>query len=293
MASRHLSRSLALQTLFECDMNGALSASNIEKVLKRNAAEPVHKDADQVFSENLLKGVLAKLDEIDQVIVKAAPQWPLDKIAPIDRNVLRIGLYELLFSDRTAVPPKVALNEAIELAKSYGGDTSGKFVNGVLGTVYRNIGEPGKESRNADSIGEEHLGGILLTAVVDGVASVALVHDAFKRWTLPKAKCQKDETTADAANRALADELGVSASVGATLGENEYVAHEPGSGKVRRVVTYYLACVDEKKKLTCKICEGISEAKWFTEDELNSIEMYHDLKPVIASGLEEAKRACQ
>ena len=83
--------------------------------------------------------------KLDKIIEKSAPEWPLDQITIVDRNVLRIGLYELLFADRKEVPPKVAINEAIELAKSFGGESSSKFINGVLGTVYREIGEPGKD----------------------------------------------------------------------------------------------------------------------------------------------------
>ncbi len=140
MSSRHLSRSLALQTLFECDIKAALTAENAVVVLERGSKEGTYAAADTAFSESIVLGILGKRDEIDAVIEKAAPQWPLDKIAPIDRNVLRIGLYELMYGDQKAVPPKVALNEAIELAKSFGGDSSGKFVNGVLGTVYRELG---------------------------------------------------------------------------------------------------------------------------------------------------------
>ena len=86
-----------------------------------------------------------KRDKIDTIIAKAAPEWPIGQIAMVDRNILRLGLYELIFGDYDAVPPKVAINEAIELAKSFGGEASGRFVNGVLGTVYREMGEPGKE----------------------------------------------------------------------------------------------------------------------------------------------------
>jgi N utilization substance protein B len=96
-------------------------------------------EAEKDFAHTLLAGILAKRAELDAIIVKAAPEWPLEKIAPIDRNVLRVGLFELIFGNREEVPPRVALNEAIELAKSFGGETSGKFVNGVLGTVYRDI----------------------------------------------------------------------------------------------------------------------------------------------------------
>lgn len=135
MASRHLSRSVVLQTLFECDMQNALSRA--PEILERNFDSA--KDADKPFAESLLANIIAKKDELDAVMVKAAPEWPLEKIAPVDRNVLRVGLFELLFGDPKEVPPRVALNEAIELAKSFGGDTSGKFVNGVLGTVYREM----------------------------------------------------------------------------------------------------------------------------------------------------------
>jgi len=92
----------------------------------------------------LFNGIIEKKSILNEIIEKAAPDWPINKISIVDRNILRIGLYELLFGDRAQVPPKVAINEAIELAKSFGGDNSSKFVNGVLGGVYREIGEPGK-----------------------------------------------------------------------------------------------------------------------------------------------------
>lgn len=91
------------------------------------------------FAWKILKGVVEHLDEIDGIITKAAPEWPLAKISIVDRNVLRIGLYELLHADPNEVPPKVAINEAIEMAKNYGGPSSSRFVNGVLGTVFREI----------------------------------------------------------------------------------------------------------------------------------------------------------
>ena len=93
----------------------------------------------------MVNGVIKNLAKIDQIIAQAAPEWPIDQIAIVDRNVLRLGIFELLFGDYKEVPPKVAINEAIELAKSFGGESSGKFVNGVLGTIYREIGEPLKD----------------------------------------------------------------------------------------------------------------------------------------------------
>ena len=156
MANRHLSRSIVLQTLFELDFSDDKKPS-IEEALKRNLKEfaPGHEDDAFVFS--LADQVLKKRVVIDEIIEKAAPDWPLDKISIIDRNILRLGLTELLFGDRAEVPPKVAINEAIELAKTFGGENSGKFVNGVLGAVYKEIGEPGKEQISKQKKHEEPL----------------------------------------------------------------------------------------------------------------------------------------
>src|SRR3989338_209880 len=143
MANRHLSRSIVLQTLFELDFGGT-SRNEAKVVLTNNAQEFAPGLGDFPFMESLLLGILGKQKDIDLIIGKAAPEWPLEKISVVDRNVLRLGLFELLFSDRTEVPAKVAINEAIELAKSFGGDNSGRFVNGVLGAVYKELCEPGK-----------------------------------------------------------------------------------------------------------------------------------------------------
>jgi len=144
MSSRHLARSLVMQSLYEWDFKKE-SEQELKKILNRNTKEIGAGIENTEFICNLLEGVLKHRKKIDKIIEKVAPEWPIEQITIIDRNVLRIGLYELLFEDRKKVPPKVAINEAIELAKTYGGDSSGKFINGVLGTVYREIGEPGKD----------------------------------------------------------------------------------------------------------------------------------------------------
>ena len=137
MSSRHLSRSIAMQSLYEWDFSG--KKTDLEKIIERNLKEFGPGLEEQSFTWQLVTGVVEHLEEIDKIIEKAAPEWPLSQISIVDRNVLRIGLYELLYEDKTAVPPKVAINEAIELAKSFGGESSGKFINGVLGTVYKEI----------------------------------------------------------------------------------------------------------------------------------------------------------
>ena len=140
MATRHLIRTVILQTLYEWDFYK--QEKDITTILERNLEEFAPGIDEPDFAWRILKGVAEHLTEIDDILKKAAPDWPVDKIAVIDRNILRIGLYELLFADHDEVPPRVAINEAIELAKNYGGPNTSRFVNGVLGTIYREMEDP-------------------------------------------------------------------------------------------------------------------------------------------------------
>lgn len=152
MSSRHFSRSIALQTLYEWDFyNNILSKDNLpnkkeivsddyfKTLLERNIREMAVGSEDTDFIAEITDGARRQKDEIDKIISEATPDWSVGQITIIDRNVLRLGIYELCFGDKKEVPPKVAINEAIELAKTFGGDSSGKFVNGVLGTIYKNL----------------------------------------------------------------------------------------------------------------------------------------------------------
>ena len=145
MSSRHLSRSIAMQSLYEWDFSN--QELNLEKITEKNLEEFGPGLEDEAFVWELVTGTVEHLEEVDEIIKKAAPQWPIGQISIVDRNILRLGIYELLYEDQKAVPPKVAINEAIELAKSFGGENSGRFVNGVLGTVFKLLsdGEGEKE----------------------------------------------------------------------------------------------------------------------------------------------------
>src|SRR3989344_7354537 len=145
MATRQLARSVVLQSLYEWDFYGR--KEDLTKIVERNLAEFAPGIDEPDFAWRLVTGVIDHLEELDTIITRAAPDWPLEQIAIIDRNALRIGLYELLYADRNEIPPKVAINEAIEIAKSYGGANSSRFINGVFGTVYRTLGEPGKDDK--------------------------------------------------------------------------------------------------------------------------------------------------
>jgi N utilization substance protein B len=135
MANRHLSRTIAIQSLFEWDFNE--KKEELKDIVKNNIQQFAPNMEDTAFVYELVDGVVKNLPEIDAIIVKTAPEWPVDQVSLVDRNVLRLGIYELMFLKE--VPPKVAINEAVELAKTYGGESSGKFLNGVLGTLYKEI----------------------------------------------------------------------------------------------------------------------------------------------------------
>lgn len=136
MSNRHLSRTIAVQTLYQWDFND--KTGDILAIMKTNKESFAPEFDDQGFIEHLIKGVYDEHKEIDALIVKFAPEWPLDQITIVDRNVLRLGIFELRYDNN--IPAKVAINEAIELAKAFGGESSGKFVNGVLGAVYKDMG---------------------------------------------------------------------------------------------------------------------------------------------------------
>jgi transcription antitermination factor NusB len=249
---------------------------------------------DSTFVTELMKGILAKKDDLKEIIEKAAPDWPIDKISPVDRNVLRLGLYELLFADRSEVPAKVAINEAIELAKTYGGETSGRFVNGVLGAVYKELGEPGKDAlpakkkKPADVPYEEmpiqHLGGAVVYAHKDDEVYMAFVHDVFGHWTLSKGKVEENEDVNVGTTREIKEEMGLDIVIKSDLGMNEYIANDPEIGKIRKQVHYFLA---ESKfdKITKGPSGGLDDAKWFKLADILELNFYNDILPIVTKAV--------
>lgn len=141
-SNRHLGRIVALQSLYEFEfrIQSEDSTVSIDEILGRNLERYESAIEDKSFVEELVRGVIEQQSELDAQIQPIAPEWPIEQIARVDRTILRIGVYELLYR-KDKVPPKVAINEAVELAKAFGSDNSSKFVNGVLGTAYRTLVE--------------------------------------------------------------------------------------------------------------------------------------------------------
>lgn len=248
--------------------------------------------SDLPFMQELLKTACAKQKEIDTVIEKAAPEWPLDKIAAIDRNILRLGLTELLFADRSQVPAKVAINEAIELAKNFGSASSGRFVNGVLGAVYVELGEPGKNEGNARKQGPggqgvsgkmpvEQLAGAVVYAKHEGDTYLAFVHDIFGHWTISKGKIGTKQPR-EGAVATIKEELGLDVEIKEELGVNEYTANDPEvkGGKKRKRVNYFLA-ESPFSEIKLGPSGGLDDAQWFPLSQVGSLNFYDDTLKII------------
>jgi N utilization substance protein B len=289
MANRHLARQIALQSLFEWDFSDPKPVG--ADILARNIAEFGPELAEDTFAATLFEGVAKKQSILDDIITKAAPEWPLDKINIIDRNILRIGLYELLFGNRDEVPPKVAINESIELAKNFGGENSSRFINGVIGAVYKEIGEPGKEQISKKkapidlaNIPVEKKGGAVVYAVENGAIFFAMVHDVFGYWTLAKGGIDDIADEKEGVRREVSEELGIPIEVEDQLGLNEYIASHPQKGKIKKVVAIYLA-KSGYQPLTLQTSGGLDDARWFPIAEVASLKMYDDVIPLITKAI--------
>lgn len=148
MSNRHLARTLAMQALYQWDFAHKESA-NLDEAIRYIKEEFAPEFDDHAYVEATVRGVVEHVEDIDASLNQFATEWPVDTMTLVDRNILRIGVYELVHSE--AIPSKVAINEAIEIAKAFGGEASGKFVNGVLGAIYKDRIKSGIE-KEADKV---------------------------------------------------------------------------------------------------------------------------------------------
>jgi N utilization substance protein B len=280
-----------MQVLYELDINENLSCKLDEALSELNNILDNHlalKDKD--FAIALIKDVLERREVIDGIIAKAAPDWPIEKIGVVDRNILRIGLCELIFGEKNNIPPKVAIDQAIEVAKEYGGENSGKFINGVLGAVYKELGEPNKDFKTTPrELITENKAGVIVYKIVDGELSLAFVHDVFGYWTLSRGGIEEGETKEECAKREAKEEMGLDVEIGKEVHLHSYTAHHPEKGRINKVITYFLAkALNDELKLGST--GGLDSVKWFKESEIAGLKIYSDLKPVINKGISMIER---
>ena len=278
MANRHLSRTLVLQTLFQWDFYSK-DEKILFEILERNFSEFAPEFDDKDFSRDLLENIIKNIDAINKLIVEFAPEWPLEQITLVDRNVLRIGIFELKFSD--SIPPKVAINESIELAKTFGGDASGKFINGVLGSIYKKMQENGEKQDMEKKMGEPQIsaGGIIFYKENDK-RYYALILDAYDKWTFPKGKAEKDEDLRDTAIREIKEEIGIdNITLYDKIGEIEVVVNEPKKKPVPKTIHLFLG-ETEKQDLKMADAPEIKQAVWVEEKDVMNKLSYEQAKEI-------------
>ena len=285
-----------MQILFDWDFNDG-DTSKLDKVTEAVVEEFGPGLDEMAFVNELVDGVISHKDKLDSILEKAAPDWPIGQIAVVDRNILRLGLYELIFGNRKDVPAKVAINEAIELGKTFGGENSGRFINGVLGTVYKELGEPdkdqvsGRKIRKPDVAYEdmpvEKLGGAVVYCRDKDKIFLALVHDVFGYWTLPKGHIEVGEEVEAGTVREVKEEVSVDSEIKGELGLNEYIASDPERGKIRRQVNYFLAECKTKKTLKLEEKSGLDNVGWFAIEEVTELRMYDDILPIITKAIKK------
>ncbi len=284
-----------MQSLFEWDFRDDSEPAIID-IISRNAEEFAPGIEDIKFADKLGGGVVARSAKLDAIIEKAAPDWPIDQIAAVDRTILRLGLFELLFGDKNEVPARVAINEAIELAKTFGGENSGRFVNGVLGAVYKEMGEPGKHDVPAkkkrfkdvayEDMPIDKLGGAIVYVRRGDAIELALVHDIFGYWTLSKGRMQEGEEVEPGTKRKIKEETSLDIEIEQTIGTNEYIASDPERGKIRKQVSYFLARALNPDDLALPGDKpGLTDAKWFPLREVPDLAMYDDVVPLVTKAI--------
>lgn len=297
--NRHFVRSIIFQTLFECDFRD-FKEEKIGEVLNY-VIKGFHEisDVPEMLVKEMLDSVTRiyrKKPVIDEIIIKAAPEWPIDKIAAVDRNVLRLGIYELLFADHDKIPQKVAINEAIELAKEFGSDTSSKFINGVIGAVYREIGEPGKEARSRNLKDKKEIkektieykaGAIIYNTDDDNNIKLCLVHDIFGYWTLIKTTSSDSSNSKDDLKKSIKEKIAIKVEIGDKIADHEYDTHHPEKKDIVRKVEYFLARADLSSPKVISGSGGLDAAKWFPIEEVGELKIYDDVAEIIAKGIQK------
>jgi len=288
MSNRHLARTLTLQALYEWDFRGR----NIDPqtTLSHVISEFAPEYDDQGFTQSLMAGIVEKQEELDELITRFAPDWPLDKITVVDRNVLRLGIYELKYG---GLPHKVAINEAIELAKAYGGPSSGRFINGVLGSVFKELVSLGlvpESSLEAElPVTQISAGGVVIRKSNDGY-QVVLIKDGIGRWTFPKGKAEGEGSLEEIAVRETALETGLTdLKTHGEIGTIQVVVNEPGKLPTKKQVHYYLMST-QQIEISIKVGPGLQGGGWFPLATADQVVSYENARAILRDARDRANQ---
>ncbi|MFA7308553.1 MAG: transcription antitermination factor NusB [Patescibacteria group bacterium] len=264
LSIRHQSRILVLQSLYESYID---PEKDTKTILARNIETSGYK-VDEVFCAKIIDGVATNRPAIDELISKTAPEWPINQIAAIDLAILRMSIFELMFDHE--VPPKAVINEAVELGKSFGGDNSGKFINGVLGTIFR------ASDKFANDEVVTAAGGIVYRETTDGKVFFLAIRNMYHKWTFPKGKVEEGETWQEAALREIKEETGI--ETGEIIGEIGEIQFIDKSEKepINKNIHFYLVKT-EQEEVAFDEASHVTEIKWMREDEVRESMDYPNL----------------
>lgn len=287
MSKRHQSREIVLRTLYNLDILGDLhSYINIDTAInilaENNKLSPDDIVDDKDYSQAVFRGILDKITTIDEIISKAAPEWPIDKINIIDRNILRIGIFEILFAADNGTPPRVAINESVELAKEYSSNKSSGFVNGVLGSIYKELYDKSSENMS-DGLDKEEILNIICIPynIHKDIIYIGFIEDSYKKWSFAKDtqdnNLQLEDNIIQILNNKFAPVSNIIEYSKITV-MNNY--KEINDKKIKSIDSYYLVNIDniETNPLD-KI--NIKSAKWVRIDEINKLSKYSEMTNVL------------
>jgi N utilization substance protein B len=305
MSLRHISRVIVFQTIYCLDSKDCLdldienAKTEMSKILE--LLDISEKDLDHEYAVTLIKNILDRRITIDEILQRAAPDWPLYKIHSVDRNILRLSICELLFSPHTEVPMKVAINESIEIAKEYGSENSGKFVNGVLGHIYREICDVHdiqsqqvmqQEIKNDTSYIVKHMIGVLLYKTENGQKYFGCIYDIFRHWGACKSEINPEQDLNQNIIRIIKKEFGnieeSQINNVETIGTIDFVTNDKDKKlKVKKQVQYYLVDVDAV--IADHISSnGVSKSDWLRiDDKLLELRFYPDFKNILDKAIEK------
>ena len=285
-------RTLLVQSLFQHEFtNDTFSRESLRKIYTNIAKEYAPKVINDSYALQLIDTLVSKQKDIDMVIERASTNWKLEKMGVIDRSIIRLGVCELLFSDKESTPGRVVINEAIELAKLFLTEKGSKFVNGVLDAIYKeinkiNVGSEVRTNKSPPKI-KKSVGALIFKKEEGEGLMFAMVHDVFNKWTLPKGQVNRGELKEDAIKRVIKDKLAAVITIVDELGVNSFIAHSP-EGAILKEVNYFLAQT-ETPVLQLAELEGLREVKWFSADEIKRLSTYKDIKTMIYTTVDKVE----
>ncbi len=286
---RNETRIAVVQVLYYADISNSLDSLDFLFEKYNYIKNELHDvDIDDSYAKKVIEGIVSKRNEIDELMNKVATEWPVEKMDILDRNILRLGVFEVLFNKTLETPPKVAVNEAIEVSKKLSGIKSSKFINGILGTILSNI-----DIKKQEEVGRKvkKYVSVFVYKVLDEKPLFLLIRDIWNKWTIPKGEILPSDTIYPSAFKIMKEKFEIEVKPEEEFGENTFIAHPP-EGVVRKEVLYVLAKTEDKEVGKYDE-EKYKDVSWFSLEEMKELKLYKDLKKIAIDTAENITKSYQ